>query len=118
MGIKPPADLAFVWIETLEKVDDTGLLDTIAWVDLCNEFPNDDRASLFNHPDDDQYVRRRSPAARRWVNESIAQVRQAHPELDYSVSGTAGVSTGQAGPFPGTVAFSTASNSESRLSWP
>jgi hypothetical protein len=90
MGIKAPADLASVWIDTLDKIDEAGLLGTIAWVDLCNEFPNDDWAPFFNHPDDDHYVRRRTPAARRWVNESIAQVRNAYPELEYSVSETAG----------------------------
>jgi hypothetical protein len=37
--IEAPADLARVWIETLRVIDDAGLLGTVAYVDLCNEWP-------------------------------------------------------------------------------
>jgi hypothetical protein len=37
--IETPADLARIWLETLRTIADAGLLDTIAYVDLCNEWP-------------------------------------------------------------------------------
>jgi hypothetical protein len=37
--IESPADLAQIWIETLRVIDDAGLLGTVAYVDLCNEWP-------------------------------------------------------------------------------
>ncbi|HEX3807546.1 MAG TPA: cellulase-like family protein [Gaiellaceae bacterium] len=37
--LETPGDLARVWLETLAVVDEAGLLDTVAYVDLCNEWP-------------------------------------------------------------------------------
>jgi hypothetical protein len=37
--IESPADLARIWIETLRVIEGAGLLATIAYVDLCNEWP-------------------------------------------------------------------------------
>lgn len=37
--VETPADLARIWIETLRVIEDAGLLATIAYVDLCNEWP-------------------------------------------------------------------------------
>ena len=39
--IRLPADYARIWAETLELLDEHDLLDAVAWVDLCNEFPMD-----------------------------------------------------------------------------
>lgn len=90
LGIRDPGDLATVWIDLLDRLAEAGLLDSIAWVDLCNEFPHPDWAPYFNRPEDDHFTRRRSPASRRWVSESIATVRDAYPKQAYCVSETAG----------------------------
>jgi hypothetical protein len=37
--IVTPQDLAEIWIHTLEIIRDAGLIDTVAYVDLCNEWP-------------------------------------------------------------------------------
>ncbi|WP_433892649.1 cellulase-like family protein [Streptomyces sp. CA-111067] len=37
--VRTPGDLARVWTETLDTIRDAGLLDTVEWVDLCNEWP-------------------------------------------------------------------------------
>jgi len=37
--IQIPDDLARVWTETLNVIDDAGLLEVVEWVDLCNEWP-------------------------------------------------------------------------------
>lgn len=89
-GIRAPADLASVWTDTLDRVADAGLLDAIAWVDLCNEFPLSQWAPFFNDPGDERHLDRDAPAARRWISDSIAAVREAYPGLDYCLSETAG----------------------------
>ncbi len=40
MLLKTPQDLGRVWRYTLDSIADAGLLDTILYVDLCNEFPS------------------------------------------------------------------------------
>lgn len=91
MGIRTPADLASVWVDTLDHVADAGLLDAVAWVDLCNEFPLAVWAPFFNDPEVDRSDRlgRDSPAGRRWITESIAGVREAYPNQEYCHSETA-----------------------------
>jgi len=37
--VESPGDLARIWLETLDIVSEAGLLDTVAYVDLCNEWP-------------------------------------------------------------------------------
>lgn len=89
MEIGTPAGLASVWIDTLDRLDAAGLLDTVAWVDLCNEFPHPDWAPFFDDPDG-EFLPRRSPEARRWVAEAVETVRARYPAQDYCVSETAG----------------------------
>jgi hypothetical protein len=88
--IERPDDLAAVWRDTLDRIADAGLLDAVAWVDLCNEFPLSDWAPFFNDPGADRRVSRRAPASRRWIAEAIAAVRDAYPGQAYCVSETAG----------------------------
>ena len=86
MGIRTPDDLAHVWIETLERVEDAGLLDAITYVDLNNEFPGQRWAPHFNRPGDQHPVDRASPASKRWIRESIETVRESYPDQDYCMS--------------------------------
>lgn len=37
--VKGPEDYGRIWTETLNVLDEAGLLDIVVWVDLCNEFP-------------------------------------------------------------------------------
>lgn len=90
MGIETPADLARAWTLTLDRIADAGLLDTVCWVDLVNEFPLSEWAPYYNDPDDDWDPSRRSPSARRWINDAIAGVREAYPDQDYCLSETSG----------------------------
>jgi len=97
--IGTPADIARIWIDTLEHIESVGLLDHIAYVDLCNEFPLPpwapflylgDRAgnsvgdsvgdgSGAGLPWGDQGIV-------DWMRESIGLVRAAYPSLDYTYS--------------------------------
>lgn len=87
--IETPSDLAAVWVETLDRLDKAGLLDAVAWVDLCNEFPLGAWAPFFNDPDG-EYRPRDTLEGRRWIRDSIAGVREAYPGQDYTFSETAG----------------------------
>ena len=41
MNINSPKEHAQIWIKTIDLIKESGLLDTVIYVDLCNEFPND-----------------------------------------------------------------------------
>ena len=85
--IKTPQDLGRVWQQTLENIADAGLLDTILYVDLCNEFPSHLWAPFFSpQASDKDRIARGTPEGTLWMSEAIAVVRAAYPELDYCFS--------------------------------
>ena len=85
----PPEKLGLAWQQTLQHIDAANLLDTILYVDLCNEFPLHVWAPYFSpNASDDDEVRRDTPEGRRWMTEAIAIVRAAYPDLDYCFSFT------------------------------
>src|SRR5258708_21981689 len=85
--IKTPQDLGRIWQQTLENIADAGLLDTILYVDLCNEFPSHLWAPFFSpQASDKDRIARGTPEGKRWMSEAIAVARVAYPELDYCFS--------------------------------
>lgn len=90
MRIAAPADLGAIWKSTLDSIAQAGLLDSVLWVDLCNEWPLHAWAPFltFNAPGvgTDDGPSRASPEVKDWMTESIAVVRQAYPDLDYGFS--------------------------------
>jgi len=81
MAIETPEDLGRAWATTLEIIEDAGLLDSVCYVDLCNEFPGWIRG---NDLVDDVYD---DPAlGDRWMAESIGVVREQFPDQDYCFS--------------------------------
>ena len=107
MRIRTAADQGAVWVETLRLIEGAGLLDTILYVDLCNEFPmlewapyyySDDilgravRGAITGGSEVDLTL---PPMASRvgsrfatWMTEAIDVVRSVYPELDYTFSFT------------------------------
>lgn len=47
MRIGSPADLAAAWARTLDLIEGEGLLDSVLYVDLCNEWPHPNWAPFF-----------------------------------------------------------------------
>lgn len=87
MLLKTPQDLGNAWLRTLESIAEAGLLDTLLYVDLCNEFPLPFWAPFFtSQGNQEEKMMRNSSAGRRWMEESIAVVRDAFPDLTYSFS--------------------------------
>ena len=86
LRIDSAAALAAAWIDTLRVLDVAGLLDTILYVDLCNEFPMPPSAPfLYGSPDGDP-ASRTDPRIAAYMAESIALVRAEFPRLRYTYS--------------------------------
>lgn len=96
MWIRSPQDLAGIWVETLRHLDQAGLLDTVLFVDLCNEFPLDIWAPfLYSDPlirriapgePGRRYAARSTPEVAVWMRSAIDGVRTVHPDLDLTFS--------------------------------
>ena len=87
LDITNPQDFGNVWVETLKQIDATGLLSNILYVDLCNEFPLEVWTPFL--PESfkrDQFLPLSNKEQLRWINESLAVVRNVYPDLDYTFS--------------------------------
>ena len=79
MRITTPEHLASVWNTTLNGIERAGLLDTILYVDLCNEWPGPLWAPFLQPPL--PWAAWSNPEAMRWMRTAIAGVRKRFPEL-------------------------------------
>lgn len=70
-----------IWKATLDSIAADGLLKTLLYVDLCNEFALDIWAPFVP-----KKMLRASPRGVRWMRDAIAVVRRAYPDLDYTFS--------------------------------
>ena len=70
---------ADIWIKTLEGIRDAGLLDTILYVDLCNEWPGPLWTPFLQPPL--EWGAWPDPRAMHWMRTAIATVRAAFPNL-------------------------------------
>jgi Sugar-binding cellulase-like len=84
--IKTPQDQAVQWLATLRHIDKAGLLDSICYVDLCNEFPWPKWAVFLYRTQDAPEMPLDSPELAAWMNAAIAPLKSAYPQLDYTFS--------------------------------
>jgi hypothetical protein len=74
-----------MWVRTLELIRDSGLLDAICYVDLCNEWPIAPWAPFFKFhskdPDNGS-----TAESRAWMAAAIRVVRSAFPDVPYTFS--------------------------------
>jgi hypothetical protein len=87
MKIKTPEDLGYIWKKTLDIINDAGLMDSILYVDLCNEYPLDVWAPWL-HKSEGKNVLRASRQGTLWMKDSINYIRNFYPNLDYCFSVT------------------------------
>lgn len=74
-------------IDTLRLIANAGLMDTILYVDLCNEFPGDFWSPYFrNDPPWMTWSCWHTDAAMDYMRTAIALVRQEYPDLPYCFS--------------------------------
>ena len=88
MGLLTPADLAQAWIATLDVLDSAGVLGSIAYVDLANEFPHPLWAPFIYGTDWGTGFTVDHPRIEAWITESVGLVRTAYPDLAYTYSFT------------------------------
>lgn len=91
MKIDGHMKMAEIWIKTIESVAKDKLLDTIFYVDLCNEWPGDIWCPFFtNDPPERIWGFWHTDKSMQYMRESIELVRREFPELPYCYSFTGG----------------------------
>jgi hypothetical protein len=79
MTITGPDVMAANWIRTLDLISKAGLIDTILYTDLCNEWPGDDWASFVRpHLTYGDWAK---PASLDYMHKAIALVRAKYPHM-------------------------------------
>lgn len=86
MNIRTPEDQARIWVDTLRHIEKAGLLDTILFVDLCNEFANTPASPYLYENLSDTPSSRTEPRIIDWMRESIEFCRASYPDLSYTYS--------------------------------
>lgn len=82
MTIESPQVMGAQWIKTLRSIKQAGLLDSILYVDLCNEWPGDLWAPFFkNDPPKLTWGGWYTDPSMQWMQASIEVVRGTFPEL-------------------------------------
>lgn len=86
LRITTPDIQAAQWIKTVDILRSAGLLDSILYLDLCNEWPGADWAPFMKPL---SYGDWRNPRSLAWMHRAIALVRQSYPDLPlfYSFAG-------------------------------
>lgn len=79
--VETPQEWGEVWTDTLAQLEDADLLDAVAFVDLENEF-----GAGADWITGDVDTARHTDSGKRWMNESIAAVRDSYPQQDYTIS--------------------------------
>lgn len=91
MKIIGPDMMAAQWIRTLDIIHDAGLLDTILYTDLCNEWPGVDWAPFVKPPM--TYGDWDKPESLAWMHKALALVRAKYPEMPLLFCLTGGPAT-------------------------
>lgn len=87
MKIRTAADMARLWIRTLELLRAEGLADGLLYVDLCNEWPGSHWAPSFvNEPPELTWDGWHTERALAYMRESIGLVRTAFPGIPLTYS--------------------------------
>jgi hypothetical protein len=86
MRIRTPADQVKIWTDTLDHIDRAGLLDSILYVDFCNEFPQRKWAPYFYEKGAATDLRLSSSEMKDWMRQSIRIAKRSYPALDHTFS--------------------------------
>jgi hypothetical protein len=91
MKIDGPQKMAENWIKTLDSIAKDGLLDSILYVDLCNEWPGDIWCPYFkNDPPEKTWGYWHTQKSLDYMKKSIELVEKEYPDLPYCYSFTGG----------------------------
>ncbi|MEO1235469.1 MAG: cellulase-like family protein [Planctomycetota bacterium] len=86
MDIADPVHQADQWLAVLGHVERAGLLDTVLFLDLCNEWPLRRWAPFFVNDPPEDHGNGNTKKSQAWMREAIAHVRAAYPGLPLTYS--------------------------------
>ena len=88
LTLSTPLALAAAWQTTLGLIEEAGLLQSILYVDLCNEFPLRVWAPFLYAGPDDPDKSLTDPRIAQWMDQSIHPLRDRFPALPITYSFT------------------------------
>lgn len=95
MKLNSPEKLADAWLKTLQSIDEGGVLDTVFYVDLCNEWTGPAWCPYFvNDPPEAVWTGWNTTKSLQWMAKSIAILKEHYPNLPYTFSFTGEVHAG------------------------
>jgi hypothetical protein len=103
MKLDTPEKLGEAWLSVLRSIDAEGLLDSIFYVDLCNEWTGPDWCPFFeNDPPEAVWTGWDTAKSKGWMKRATAVIREQYPDIPLTFSFTGEVTTGTLakGPFP------------------
>jgi hypothetical protein len=87
MKITSSEKMADVWIKTLDSIAKDGLIDSILYVDLCNEWPGDMWCPFFhNDPPEKTWGYWHTETSMKYMKQSIELLRTHYPDLLFCYS--------------------------------
>ena len=87
LTVKTPEQLADIWIAALDGIDAAGLLDSILYIDLCNEWPHPIFSPFFdNEPPDIRPGAWETAKSRDWMRRASNRLRHRYPQLPCTFS--------------------------------
>jgi hypothetical protein len=102
MKLTTAQKLGEAWLAVLRSIGEGGLLDTILYVDLCNEWTGDAWCPFFvNDPPEALWTGWDTGKSKQWMRDSIAVLREYYPGIPYTFSFTGEITraTLSRGPF-------------------
>ncbi len=89
MRLTTPEKLGEAWLATLRSIDAAGLLNTVLYVDLCNEWTGPFWCPFFeNDPPEAIWSEWQTDKSKDWMRRSIKILKAAYPEIPYTFSFT------------------------------
>ena len=102
MKLSTAQKLGEAWLAVLKSIEEGGVLDSILYVDLCNEWTGDAWCPFFvNDPPEALWTGWDTKKSHQWMGDSIAVLKEKYPHIPYTFSFTGEVSreTLSKGPF-------------------
>jgi hypothetical protein len=84
--ITTPEQFAAAWCATLNTIAEAGLLKTILYVDLCNEWTHPEWAPVFHNPEPYRQGEWDSPPSLDWMRRALVGVRVQFPGIPLTFS--------------------------------
>ena len=103
MKLDTPEKLGAAWLAVLDSIQEGGVLDTICYVDLCNEWTGPAWCPFFvNDPPEAVWTGWDTAKSKRWMERAIAVWKEKYPDIPatFSFTGEVTPDTLKKGPVP------------------